>query len=516
MRRFAVVCFLCVFSIVGQYAVAKDYKIRKDSVTAAPLMFPLNSVDGVDFSDLVVEYAAMGEVTIGEPVVRQYKNPCGAQQVDTPTGTTWVSSKHDYYEIPYAGPKAVFVVKQASNGKVLAGDTLQIKGTIDFGITKCKARRAPGQLAQEYQAAIPDIRNDIIVKAEKELRAEVTKSSIHNYTFNYEPLKFKVYYVKSKARDYSPLNSAKEFAKKAYKAYAKNGINDASFSQLEAAVKIWQEALTHSNIKDEDAFINSEITMVIHRNLAVAYLFLLQHNDALTHDTKAVSLSKWNSVTHRSLIYKHQQRFKQSPNTSKKPADLAQLYNANNNLAKMSPVSQAEDQYAALHMGLDEHDEASKENDHKITLETLLDGPSGDSGWAAKVNYAGFNGHHIMMVGGWGARYSEIPQDVCDLVQLNELVVTHNDIAKIPDCIGNLTNLKKLDLSKNKLTSIPAGIGGLKNLKKLILSKNQITSLPDEIGQLKKLKKLVLKGNPISKDEIARIKLLLPKTKVKK
>ena len=58
--------------------------------------------------------------------------------------------------------------------------------------------------------------------------------------------------------------------------------------------------------------------------------------------------------------------------------------------------------------------------------------------------------------------------------------------------------LEKLDLSDNELAAIPQEISNLIALNELILNRNLIVSLPESIGQLKKLKSLSLKDNKIS------------------
>ena len=71
-----------------------------------------------------------------------------------------------------------------------------------------------------------------------------------------------------------------------------------------------------------------------------------------------------------------------------------------------------------------------------------------------------------------------------------------------------------LDLSDENLTSLPAEIGKLKNLMHLDLCFNKLTSLPAEIGKLEKLKSLYLINNAISKEDIEKIKKLLPNCKI--
>ena len=68
-------------------------------------------------------------------------------------------------------------------------------------------------------------------------------------------------------------------------------------------------------------------------------------------------------------------------------------------------------------------------------------------------------------------------------------------LISLPVEIGNLVNLQSLHLSYNQLTSLPVEIGNLVNLEILYLDQNQLTSLPVEIGKLLNLKELYLDNN---------------------
>jgi len=62
-----------------------------------------------------------------------------------------------------------------------------------------------------------------------------------------------------------------------------------------------------------------------------------------------------------------------------------------------------------------------------------------------------------------------------------------NQLTQLPPEIGQLTQLQELDLRNNKLTQLPPEIGQLTQLRELHLNGNQITQLPKEIGQLTQL-----------------------------
>ncbi len=101
---------------------------------------------------------------------------------------------------------------------------------------------------------------------------------------------------------------------------------------------------------------------------------------------------------------------------------------------------------------------------------------------------------------GWvGNSFTEIPEIVFELKQLEVLLISSNQIAIIPESIGQLTNLTWLDLSSNQIAIIPESIGQLTNLTELSLSSNQIAIIPESIGQLTNLTALILSFNQITK-----------------
>lgn len=67
-----------------------------------------------------------------------------------------------------------------------------------------------------------------------------------------------------------------------------------------------------------------------------------------------------------------------------------------------------------------------------------------------------------------------------DLVKMEWLVLTDNEITTIPDSIDNLENLEILNLSKNKIKSLPESIKNLTNLKYLYLRQNPISESEKE------------------------------------
>lgn len=89
------------------------------------------------------------------------------------------------------------------------------------------------------------------------------------------------------------------------------------------------------------------------------------------------------------------------------------------------------------------------------------------------------------------------PTDVCAVGSLRELGLSDNKISEIPPQIGQLQRLVALDLSYNQIKRIPAELGALPELVSLDLSSNQLKSIPEPVlSQMTKLTQLFIGGNP--------------------
>lgn len=90
---------------------------------------------------------------------------------------------------------------------------------------------------------------------------------------------------------------------------------------------------------------------------------------------------------------------------------------------------------------------------------------------------------------------TSLPDDLGELVELENLTVVENKISSLPDDINLLRNLSILVLTSNNLKSLPNNIGDLSNLFMLVLDYNELESLPDSIGNLENLQILILNDN---------------------
>ena len=103
----------------------------------------------------------------------------------------------------------------------------------------------------------------------------------------------------------------------------------------------------------------------------------------------------------------------------------------------------------------------------------------------------------------------DIPDEIINLENLQELNLVMNDIKEIPLVISKMKNLKSLDLSDNpglKLDNLTI----LQNIEQLGLNGCGIQKLPKDVCLLKRLKKLGLSNNRLMKSEKKRIIKSLP------
>jgi len=100
------------------------------------------------------------------------------------------------------------------------------------------------------------------------------------------------------------------------------------------------------------------------------------------------------------------------------------------------------------------------------------------------------------------------------LTNLQMLNISGNKLAYLPDSIGELINLKKLVGARNNLVALPKRIGDLQNLEILDLWENELSTFPNELSKLKKLRWMDLRVILLNDEDQARIRTLLPDTKI--
>ena len=93
--------------------------------------------------------------------------------------------------------------------------------------------------------------------------------------------------------------------------------------------------------------------------------------------------------------------------------------------------------------------------------------------------------------------FKEVLNNLRDNNKLKKLVFKHY-VESIPTEIKYLRNLEELILSHNNIKTIPEEIKFLDSLKILDLLNNDLQYVPNSVFKLKKLKKIILEGNHIT------------------
>ncbi|KAI3466127.1 hypothetical protein Pfo_022790 [Paulownia fortunei] len=94
-------------------------------------------------------------------------------------------------------------------------------------------------------------------------------------------------------------------------------------------------------------------------------------------------------------------------------------------------------------------------------------------------------------------KLSQLPAAIGELHMLKSLDVSFNSIVEIPEEIGSAASLVKFDCSNNQLSSLPSSLGHCINLSELKASNNNISCLPEELANCSKLTKLDIEGNKL-------------------
>ncbi|XP_061424017.1 leucine-rich repeat-containing protein 58 [Lethenteron reissneri] len=87
--------------------------------------------------------------------------------------------------------------------------------------------------------------------------------------------------------------------------------------------------------------------------------------------------------------------------------------------------------------------------------------------------------------------------DAAARVSTQQLVLTHNALARLPPALSSFTALSLLDVSSNALVALPEELTALASLRTLLAKNNRLdaSSLPKDFGRLHSLESLNLSGN---------------------
>src|SRR6266566_2814452 len=106
--------------------------------------------------------------------------------------------------------------------------------------------------------------------------------------------------------------------------------------------------------------------------------------------------------------------------------------------------------------------------------------------------------NRLIKLGLSGLALTQLPPELWQLTNLQELYLNENQLIRLPPEIGKLSNLRELELRGNQLNELPAELWQLTTLQWINLHSNQLSQLPPEIGKLANLQRLSLTRNRLS------------------
>lgn len=510
-----------IVSLMVVVTVAYAGRVKKEKVETKILQLPKISIESADYNGLTVEYST-GDISLGKAVSGTEKTIC------TPKGKIDpVEVQTQFLQVEYTGPEFIIVAKNAS-GEVVFAEKLgtDAKKTAKYGENECRFF-LPGSVHKAWEKEKGKFKQELLKKEIKAYRENIDEIISSALFATYQKEEFNVYYVDGKHSLSNELKEACDNAVSVYEDYAQNGYSLSVKEKLQKSIDTWQKALKQSDIGDRKAFINHKATLKMHENLGVAYMYLNDYESALLHFNKIRSLerstttvsifSHYSQVKNRAL-----QRITGVARNKDVLSDIdkiqtalrdAQRYRSRVSAQYQSgSFSQLESAYKEYMAETGQENRAFAQSAGSAAVAAGKANP-----YESEVTYAALQGYAFMKTPlmALGAKYQEVPVELCSIEHLNQILITHNEVARVPKEIGQLKNLKVLNLKNNKISELPEELGDLESIEVINLANNNLTSLPQSIGKLKTLKKLVLKNNAISKDEIKRLKSALPDCRIK-
>lgn len=110
-------------------------------------------------------------------------------------------------------------------------------------------------------------------------------------------------------------------------------------------------------------------------------------------------------------------------------------------------------------------------------------------------------------------RLSTLP-DLSPLVNLRRIYLKGNRFTAVPEALKSLPALTDVDLSQNPISEVPAWLVEMKGLENVSFSDTRVTKLPEDLSGWRNLTSLQLGGLKIPADEMARIRVSLPKVTI--
>ena len=110
-------------------------------------------------------------------------------------------------------------------------------------------------------------------------------------------------------------------------------------------------------------------------------------------------------------------------------------------------------------------------------------------------------------------RLSTLP-DLSPLVNLRRIYLRGNRFTAVPEALKTLPALTDVDLSQNPISEVPAWLVEMKGLENVSFSDTLVKKLPEDLSGWRNLTSLQLGGLRLPADEMARIRVALPKVTI--
>ncbi|MDD4353322.1 MAG: hypothetical protein PHN56_02585 [Candidatus Nanoarchaeia archaeon] len=85
-----------------------------------------------------------------------------------------------------------------------------------------------------------------------------------------------------------------------------------------------------------------------------------------------------------------------------------------------------------------------------------------------------------------------LPETVCDLHNLKELIIADNRLEALPENIGHLKNLWHINAEKNKIKELPDSMKNIKSLVELNLLNNELSFISENIMSIESLTRIFI------------------------
>lgn len=515
MKALLILGFFAFF-LTPIYAQKDKSKKVKTSYLHIPIM---NAIEN-NPENLIIEFGSQ-PVTFGKEALKDVKTVCK----NNATGKAQEVTTY-YYDVSYTSPESFVVGSDASGNTIFAIKiSEEMNASEKYGFQECKNFRTDN-LKKTWAADASKFKNKIINDVQNKLYEEAlttAKQSIYAY---YLPMEFEIYYAKDKVFDYTDLENAVEWASNACSRVDKEGLNNEVIEEFRKSIAVWEKELVTAQVEDDKARINKSIAKGLHENCAWSYTMIHEFDKALEHGRQfAILFGNYsnNRTTdmNKLLAMVRDQKIRAENNQTlveniTAMNQMAQDFKKNKLKINQLPNTETE-RLSNAYFQFAMQNKSDRIDDMKKQEAQLVE--DGKVNPYAKYVNRTITGNSIL-INFPPSTFSGIPEltvfpkEICEIEDIDQVMITSNKIASIPPEIANMKVLTNLNLSSNAFTNIPAVIGQLSKLEKLDLSNNPITDFSQELGQLVELKKLNLKKTKLSPEKQDALKTLLPNCKI--